>query len=105
MKKIITDDNALDQYQDILGEEAKEFLLDIINTFLNDAPKQIAVLDDSLATQDSPSFQRAAHTLKSNLKIVGAIETAEACNILEDKGAAGDLNQVEDLLNGIKQDM
>jgi len=98
MDKIIVDHNALDQYHDILGAEAKDFLLDIINTFLIDAPKQLILLDQSLTAQDAPSFQRAAHTLKSNLSIIGAVEMAKVCLLLEERGAAGDLIAVDSLL-------
>ena len=102
MDKMIVDHNALDQYHDVLGDKAKDFLHDIINTFLVDASKQLVLLDQSLVTKDAPSFQRAAHTLKSNLNIVGATDMARICLLLEEKGAAGELTSIDSILIDIK---
>ena len=104
MKKKITDANALGQYIDLLGAESKEFILDIVDTFLDDSPKQFAQLDQSIATQDSVTFHRAAHTLKSSLKIIGAVEMADACLKLENIGASGKLENVEKILTDLKND-
>ena len=98
MNKILTDQTVLDQYIDLFEDEATEFITDIIDTFLNDAPKQFAELDQSLSENDSVTFRRAAHTLKSGCKTVGAPSLAEKFQALEDIGDKGDLSTVDSTL-------
>ena len=104
MDKMLIDPNALDQYIEVLGDEANELIAEIIDTLLDDASNQFAFLDQSLKDNDPATFQRAAHTLKSNCKTVGATEYAEIFYLLEEKGASGDISSVSLLLEKSKED-
>ena len=94
MDKILTDPMALDQYIDLFEDEASEFIREIIDSFLEDAPKQFAELDQSLSENDTVTFRRAAHTLKTGCKTVGAPALAAKFLELEGKSEKGDLTSV-----------
>ena len=102
MEKIITDQAAFDQYIDLLGDEASSFIIDIIDTFLEDAPNQFSNLDVSLSKNDPETFRRAAHTLKTGCKTVGAMTLAEGFLELETHGESGDLSSMNSILNECK---
>lgn len=94
----ISDNQALGQYFELLGDEGPQFVIEIIDTFLEEAPDNFALLDQSYTTKDHGTFRRAAHTLKTGCSTVGAKELAQAFQELEDAGAIEDLTTVESLL-------
>jgi HPt (histidine-containing phosphotransfer) domain-containing protein len=49
-----------------------EFVVELVDTFLTEAPLMLADLRDSLAARDADRFRRAAHSLKSNANTFGA---------------------------------
>lgn len=102
MEKMIDNTIALEQYYDVLGEGAKGFIVEIIESFLLDAPNQFDLLDRSLAENNPANFQRAAHTLKTTCLTIGATQYAENFLWLEERGASGDLSGVASLLNKSK---
>src|SRR6187455_253300 len=55
--------------QDAAGAE---FVVDLVKTFLEEAPAMIADLQDALAGGDTERFRRVAHSLKSNSNTFGA---------------------------------
>ena len=57
---LITNSNALDQYLELLGDEGAEFVIDIIDTLLEEAPENLRLLNDSFASSDFSTFRRAA---------------------------------------------
>ncbi|MGD8457993.1 MAG: Hpt domain-containing protein [Anaerolineales bacterium] len=102
MGQLITDHTALDQYLDVMGEEANEFIIEVIDAFLVDTPNKFSQLDSSLAENDAETFCRAAHTLKTSYKTVGAMDLAESCLELEKMSESGDLSSVDSLLSDCK---
>lgn len=101
-EQMINDPNALDQYIDLMGEEGKEFVMEIIDTFLTDAINNFRHLDESMATNDYPTFRRAAHTMKTGCAIVGASALSQSFLMLEEAGAAGNLTSVGGFLEKCK---
>jgi len=69
-----------------------DFIHELINTFLEDAPLQIRQMKDALANQDAESFKRAAHTVKSNAATFGANQLADLARELESMGRENNLN-------------
>lgn len=68
-----------------------DFIRDLINTFLEDAPIQIQHMKESLEKKDAGTFTRAAHTVKSNAATFGAIELASLARELESMGRENNL--------------
>jgi CheY-like chemotaxis protein/HPt (histidine-containing phosphotransfer) domain-containing protein len=95
------DDSALTSLRDLGGDE---FLSEVIDAFLGDAPGLIATLRRSLDEQSSEELRRAAHTLKSNGATLGAAEFAELCRTLEQRAKDGELAGASELVDRIEQE-
>jgi PAS domain S-box-containing protein len=95
------DDGALQNLRDLGGED---FLREVIDAFLADAPALIATLRSSLDEQGAEELRRAAHTLKSNGATLGAEGFAELCRTLEQRAKAGELDAAAELVDRIEQE-
>jgi CheY-like chemotaxis protein/HPt (histidine-containing phosphotransfer) domain-containing protein len=95
------DDGALASLRDLGGDE---FLSEVIDAFLADAPSLVATLRRSLDEGTAEELRRAAHTLKSNGATLGAAGFAEQCRALEQRAKAGELDGAAELVNRIEQD-
>jgi len=103
-ENMIRDSNALGQYIDLMGEEGADFIIEIIDTFLEEAPENFKILDECYNNSNFGTFRRAAHTLKTGCSIVGATNLAEKFLILEEAGVSENILSVDQLLLGCKAD-
>jgi HPt (histidine-containing phosphotransfer) domain-containing protein len=94
------DTGALDGLRDSVGGDA-EFLAELIDEFLDDAPRQLESLRSSAASGDAAGARRAAHTLKGNGRTFGAGALAALCQDAEAAAGAGDLDAVLARVDGI----
>lgn len=78
-----------------------EFMVELVNTYLADAPAQIAVMREALSAADAERFRRAAHSLKSTSLNFGAVELAGHARELELLGRDNRLQDVGDALQTI----
>lgn len=69
-----------------------DFIVELIDTLIEDLPSQVAQLKDALAAQDADSFRRAAHTLKSNAATFGAYRLTDLVRELETMGRENNLD-------------
>ena len=74
------DRSVLDGLTETVGED---FIGELIDTFLEEAPGMIAEMEQALSAGDADKFRRAAHSLKSNASTFGAMELAERARELE----------------------
>lgn len=58
--------------QEVMGEDAADVIPDLINSFLNDAPKQIGKMKTGVQENDRELVHLAAHTLKGSSANLGA---------------------------------
>jgi len=65
-----------------------DFVRELIDTFLTEAPTILSDLRDSLANGDAERFRRAAHSLKSNANTFGALALGAIAKDLEISGVA-----------------
>jgi len=86
----LLDPAALEGLREIGGDE---FVADLIETFLADAPQLLA----ALRGPDADEVRRAAHTLKSNGATFGATRLSELCRELELLAKTGDISGASDL--------
>lgn len=77
------------------------FLAEIITTFLDDSPGQLAAIRSGLEGRDSATVRRAAHTLKSNAATFGLVELTPLCRELENRASGGDLTGAAELVVSI----
>jgi len=76
---------TFDALKDATGAE---FALELVDTFLQEAPAMLGDLRHALAAQDADTFRRAAHSLKSNGNTFGALALGELARDLELTGVA-----------------
>jgi PAS domain S-box-containing protein len=96
------DADALQNLRDLGGDD---FLREVVEAFLTDAPALIASLRSSLEQQNGEDLRRAAHTLKSNGATLGAEEFAELCRTVEQQAKAGRLDGLSQLVDRIEQEL
>jgi HPt (histidine-containing phosphotransfer) domain-containing protein len=68
-----------------------DFIGELIDTYLTDAPHMVADMHQALATGDADGFRRAAHSLKSNSATFGAMTLSALAKELEMMGKSGTL--------------
>ena len=83
------DGDALESLRELGGDE---FLAEVIDTFLDEAPVLLATLSRAVEEGDAVEVRRVAHTLKSNGATLGATEFAELCRTLEQQAKDGRLH-------------
>jgi HPt (histidine-containing phosphotransfer) domain-containing protein len=74
------DPEAFAALRDTTGSD---FVRELIDTFLQEAPGMLADLVQSLAAVDADRFRRAAHSLKSNGNTFGALTLGALARDLE----------------------
>lgn len=87
--------------QGLISGTDVDFVRDLIDTFLDDAPRMLAELRESLASKNAEVFRRAAHSLKSNSASFGALHLSAQAKELEMLGKAGTLEGVGDKLTAL----
>jgi CheY-like chemotaxis protein len=95
------DPTALDNLLSILGGEF-EYLVELIDSFLEDAPQLLAELERSFENGDAAGVHRVAHSLKSNGADFGAIAFSDLCKELEMMGRDGMIDDAGELVAQIE---
>ncbi len=80
MPQPVIDPAAFAQLQETAGAE---FVVELVDTFLVEAPLMLADLESALAVGDTDRFRRAAHSLKSNGNTFGALTLGALARELE----------------------
>ena len=93
----VLDPAALNNLLSLLGGEFS-YLVELVDSFLEDAPLLLAELNQYVANKDPEGIRRIAHSLKSNGVDLGAIAFSEMCKDLEMIGKSGSLDGSVDLL-------
>ena len=87
-------DNAvLDSLRESVGGD-REFLAELVDEFLADAPVQLESLRETATSGDATGVRRAAHTLKGNSRTFGATSLASLSKEVEAAAVAGELDVV-----------
>ncbi|MBN1453428.1 MAG: GAF domain-containing protein [Anaerolineales bacterium] len=83
------DRSVLSALSDSVG---KDFINELIDTFMEEAPGMFNEMQQALAAGDVESFRRAAHSLKTNANTFGATELGEKARELEYMARENNLN-------------
>lgn len=76
----VIDPATFDELKQMSGGD---FINELIDAFLEDAPNMISNMEIALATKDADVFRRNAHSLKSNANTFGAVELGVLARELE----------------------
>jgi HPt (histidine-containing phosphotransfer) domain-containing protein len=85
----VIDKATFDELKQISGAD---FINELIDAFLDDAPNMIQSMQAAHDTKDIDSFRRNAHSLKSNANTFGAIELGVLAKELEFMAKANNLD-------------
>jgi HPt (histidine-containing phosphotransfer) domain-containing protein len=80
MTGAMLDTAAYAELQDTMGPD---FAAELLETFLAEAPAMLGDLQQAAATGDAESFRRAAHSIKSNAGLFGAVALADMARDME----------------------
>ncbi len=80
------------------GENASEIVAEMIDCYLEDAPKLIQAIATAITQTDAIALRRTAHNLKSSSATLGATNLANLCQELEVISHRGDTKSVIDKL-------
>jgi len=75
-------------YAELKATMGPEFVVELVDTFLEEAPAMLAELRAARVEGDADRFRRAAHSLKSNSQTFGAMALGALARELELKGLA-----------------
>jgi len=79
-------------FEELKQMSGANFINELIDAFLEDAPNMIQNMRTALATKDVESFRRNAHSLKSNAYTFGATELGALSRELEFMGRENNLD-------------
>jgi HPt (histidine-containing phosphotransfer) domain-containing protein len=85
--------STIDQatFNELKQMSGADFINELIDAFLDDAPNMIQNMHTALDTKDVESFRRNAHSLKSNANTFGATELGALAKELEIMGRENNL--------------
>ncbi|MFU8827003.1 MAG: Hpt domain-containing protein [Brevefilum sp.] len=83
-------------------EMGAEFMLEIVETYCDDARQQIGRLLSALDQGDAEAFTRAAHSLKSTSLSLGALAFGDLARDLETLGRAGRLADAQEIVQQVQ---
>ena len=99
-------------FEELKAMSGADFIDELVDTFLEDAPKLITEMKTALQAGDAESFRRAAHSLKSNSATFGAMRLSGMAKDLEMLGrenklaeAESRLPEVEELLDTVEAEL
>jgi HPt (histidine-containing phosphotransfer) domain-containing protein len=84
--------DAIDRatFAELQAAAGEDFVHELVDTFLEEAPSLLAALREALADGDAARFRRAAHSLKSNSLTFGALGLGAMARELELGGMPAD---------------
>lgn len=80
----------------------REFLGELIGTYLDDVPRQLAALRQAASSGTADGVARAAHALKGASASLGAAGLAERSRLLELAARAGRLDDAGDQIRDLE---
>jgi HPt (histidine-containing phosphotransfer) domain-containing protein len=89
---------ALAALRDAQEEGEPDFVTELIDQFLREAPGQLEALREAVEQGDAQTLAREAHRLKGACSIFGARPMATFCGNLEARGRAGSVQGADAIL-------
>ena len=81
------------RYAELQDTAGADFVVELVDTFLQEAPAMLAELRAARTARDADRFRRAAHSLKSNGHTFGALALGALARDLELTGMSADAAQ------------
>ena len=91
---------TLDRLRDLGGDDPS-FFIEVIQQFIHDGPGHVAAIQQAVAEANAEALMKAAHAFKGSCRNMGALPLAELCFTLEQKGRAGETENVKGVLTAL----
>ena len=82
-EKPAIDIRVLEGFKEIAGDDFDELLVELIDSYLEDAPPRVQSITNAIAEENAKVLQHSAHALKSCSLTIGANLLAQICGELE----------------------
>jgi HPt (histidine-containing phosphotransfer) domain-containing protein len=99
------DMNVLQAFREMVGSDADSVLAEMIDCYLEDAPKLMDAIASAIAQADAMQLRQAAHTLKSSSLTLGATTLANFCRKIEEMSRSGISDYGEDKLQQLEAEL
>ncbi len=90
-------------FEELKQISGADFINELVDTYLDDAPRLIREMQSALRAGDADTFRRAAHSLKSNSATFGAMRLSAQAKELEMLAKEGKLGEAGSKLPGVEQ--
>ncbi len=78
-----------------------DVLTEVLNLFLDEAPKRMERLRDAWQDRNTAELQRSAHSLKGSAGNIGARRMYDICKQLDERGKASDFSGAKHLIEAL----
>jgi hypothetical protein len=96
---------VLCSYEEIQGAEQPDLIVELIDLYIKDAPRRLALMREALATGNWLSLKREAHSLRGSSGNLGILRVGPICDELESAASSDQSSAVELLLDGLEQEL
>lgn len=86
----VLDLDVIAELRELGGDDDPGLLLELIETFIEDAPRLLAEMERAFEDSDLERMERAAHTLKSSSASMGGLVLCGVCSEMEAAAREGD---------------
>ena len=101
---LIFDPERLKNFEIPGKPEDKSFLVRMVSLFLSRTPELLQEIKEAFDQGDQERLYRAAHSLKSNAAMMGAVKLSEVALSLEMAAKEGDLDQAPSLIKRLEEE-
>ncbi|MBE9096293.1 response regulator [Tychonema sp. LEGE 07203] len=95
------DSQTFEELRELLGEEAEEFWIELVEKFMEVAPPKLQELADAVNRADAAAIKALAHALRGACTTVGAMPLFQLCAQLEQMARYESLAESEFLMQKI----
>jgi histidine phosphotransfer protein HptB len=85
----------LSMFTELQQSVGAEFVVELLDTFLEEAPSMLAELRSALAERAAEPYRRTAHSLKTNAQTFGARQLAAQARAIELGGLPADTTDLD----------
>jgi two-component system sensor histidine kinase/response regulator len=95
---------ALSRLEEVQMEGEPDLIVELIDLYLTDAPRQISRLLEAVTKTDGTLLKRAAHSLKGSSANLGVLQMAALCDELERVDSGQSFQGVITILTRLEQE-
>ncbi|HYJ46547.1 MAG TPA: Hpt domain-containing protein [Pyrinomonadaceae bacterium] len=95
---------VLASFEEVQGEGEPDLVVELMELYLDDTPRQLATMRASVAGADESAFKRAAHSLKGSSANLGVRRIAALCEEVGQTKCDDSFQGVEHLLAKIERE-